>query len=182
MMPAHCFLLTLGAIKWPSEKCAYFQTPLFVPFLKLDFSSYTMPVATLNTGTAEMDQANLINNRTVKFVVSCCVVSKKVEVSTVLASVESIGLLAHACTCRCLCIILHNIVWTHLFMLHIYQPAYLMERNMEYIYISSTTPVSVNLASTGHLACCLSIHWHLCHQTPTPWKCIQLCIIAVHND
>ena len=36
-----------------------------------------------------MDQGHPINNRTVKFVVSCCIVSKQVEVSTILESVES---------------------------------------------------------------------------------------------
>jgi len=48
-----------------------------------------------------MDKADSINNWTVKFVVSRCVVSKQVEVSTTLASVESTGswLLVH-----CLCV------------------------------------------------------------------------------
>jgi len=40
-----------------------------------------------------MDQSD---NRTVKFVVSCCVVSKQVKVSTILASVESTGSWLHA--------------------------------------------------------------------------------------
>ena len=41
MTPAHCFLLALEAIKWPSEKhqysekCIYFETLLFMPSLKL---------------------------------------------------------------------------------------------------------------------------------------------------
>ena len=42
-----------------------------------------------------MDQSDSINNRMVK---SCCVVSKQVEVSTVLASVESTGSWLHADT------------------------------------------------------------------------------------
>ena len=37
-----------------------------------------------------MDQGDLIKNWTVKFVV-CCIVCKQVEVSTILASVESTG-------------------------------------------------------------------------------------------
>ena len=41
-----------------------------------------------------------INNRTVKFVFSCCaVVFKQVEVSTILVSVESIGPWLHAGSC-----------------------------------------------------------------------------------
>ena len=36
---------------------------------------------------------------TVKFVVSCCVVSKQVELSTILASVESTGSWLHAGSC-----------------------------------------------------------------------------------
>ena len=55
-------------------------------------------VAALNT-QGRMDQSDSINNRTVKFVVSCCVVSKQVEVSTILASVESTGSWLHAGTC-----------------------------------------------------------------------------------
>ena len=46
-----------------------------------------------------MDQSDSINNRTVKFVVSYCVVFKQVEVSTILASVESTGSWLHAGTC-----------------------------------------------------------------------------------
>ena len=46
-----------------------------------------------------MDQSNSINNRMVKFVVSYCVVFKHVEVSTILASVESTGSWLHADTC-----------------------------------------------------------------------------------
>ena len=46
-----------------------------------------------------MGQSNSINNRTVKFVVSYRVVSKQVEVSTILASVESTGSWLHAGTC-----------------------------------------------------------------------------------
>ena len=36
-----------------------------------------------------MDQVDPINNRTVKFVNSCCVVSKQVEISMILVSIES---------------------------------------------------------------------------------------------
>ena len=36
-----------------------------------------------------MDQGHPINNRTVKFVVSCCIVSKQVEVGTILESVQT---------------------------------------------------------------------------------------------
>ena len=62
-----------------------------------------------------MDQSDSINNRMVKFVVSCCVVFKQVEVSTILASVESTGSWLHADTCpmfvRCVGHeILHNII------------------------------------------------------------------------
>ena len=91
-----------------------------------------------------MDQSDSINNRTVKFVVSCCVVSQQVEVSTILVSVESTGPWLHAGTCpvfvRYVVLeILYDIVGTHLFILHIYQLAYFTERNMEYRYISRTT-------------------------------------------
>ena len=65
-----------------------------------------------------MDQGHLINSRMVKFVVSCCVVSKQVEVSTVLVSVESTGSWLHAGTClafvcQVVLEILHDIVHTH---------------------------------------------------------------------
>ena len=46
-----------------------------------------------------MGQGHRINNRTVKFVVSCCVVSEQLEVSTILVSVESTGTWLHAGTC-----------------------------------------------------------------------------------
>ena len=46
-----------------------------------------------------MSQSNLINNWTVKFVVSYCIVSKQVEVSTILILVESTGSWLHADTC-----------------------------------------------------------------------------------
>ena len=46
-----------------------------------------------------MDQSDSINNRTVKFVVSYRVVFKQVEVSTILASVESTGSWLHAGIC-----------------------------------------------------------------------------------
>ena len=48
-MPIHCLLLALEALKCLSEKpqslekCIYFQTLLFMPSLKLDFSIDTMP-------------------------------------------------------------------------------------------------------------------------------------------
>ena len=44
-------------------------------------------------------QGHRINNRTAKFVVSCCVVSEQLEVSTILVSVESTGTWLHAGTC-----------------------------------------------------------------------------------
>ena len=49
MTPAHCFLLALEAIKWPSEKhqysekCMYFQTLLLWSCFWRDFSIDTMP-------------------------------------------------------------------------------------------------------------------------------------------
>ena len=46
-----------------------------------------------------MDRSDLINNWTVKFVVSYCVVFKQVEVSTILSSVESTGSWLNAGTC-----------------------------------------------------------------------------------
>ena len=62
-----------------------------------------------------MDQGHPIDNQTVKFVVSCSVVSKQVEVSTILLSVESKGPWLHAGICRVfvcyvLLEILHNVV------------------------------------------------------------------------
>ena len=50
-------------------------------------------------GWLNMDQGHPINNQTVKFIISCCVVSKQVEVSTILVSVESTGSWLHAGTC-----------------------------------------------------------------------------------
>ena len=46
-----------------------------------------------------MSHSDSINNRTVKFVVFCCVVFKQVEVSTTLVSVKSTGSWLHAGTC-----------------------------------------------------------------------------------
>ena len=46
-----------------------------------------------------MGQTDSINNWMVKFVVSYCIVFKQVEVSTILASVESTGSWLHAGTC-----------------------------------------------------------------------------------
>ena len=71
-----------------------------------------------------MGQSDSINNRTVKFAVSCCVVSKQIEVFTALASVESTGSWLQPGTCpvfvrRVVHKILHDIVRTHLFILHI---------------------------------------------------------------
>ena len=122
MTPAHCFLLALEAIKWPSEKhpysekCIYFQTLLIVPSLKLllerfyhrynaprppQFAIYFRSGSCFEHSGAQlnMDQSESINNWTVKFVVSCCVVSKQVEVSTILVSVKSTGSWLHTGTC-----------------------------------------------------------------------------------
>ena len=58
-------------------------------------------VAALNTAGAKlnMGQSDSINNRTVKFVVSYCIVFKQVELSTILALVESTGSWLHDDTC-----------------------------------------------------------------------------------
>ena len=45
-----------------------------------------------------MSQSDSINSRIVKFDVSCCVVFKQVEVSTILVSVKSTGSSLHAGT------------------------------------------------------------------------------------
>ena len=82
--------------------CIFFGMPslhlfTFLMFFKSCFGSgscFEHSGAQLN-----MDQSDSINNRTVKFVVSCCVVFKQVEVSTILASVESTGSWLHAGTC-----------------------------------------------------------------------------------
>ena len=71
-----------------------------------------------------MDLSDSINNRTVKFVVSCCVVSKQVEVSTI---IESTGSWLHAGTCS-----VAQYPSNSPILLHINQPVYIMERNMEY--------------------------------------------------
>lgn len=59
-------------------------------------------VAVLSTqGHNNTDQTHLINNWNVKFVLSCFVAPKQVEVLIImLVSVESTGLWLHACTCR----------------------------------------------------------------------------------
>ena len=119
MTPACCLRLALEAIKWPSEihesskKRIYFQTWLFLPSLRVDFSINTMPqdlpdlqyifvaVAVLKTQRRQlnMSQSDSINNQTVKFVVGCCVVFKQVKDSTILVSVKSTGSWLHAGTC-----------------------------------------------------------------------------------
>ena len=79
----------------------------------------------------------------VKFVISCCVVSKQVQVSTILASVESTGSWLHAGTCpvfvHCVGLEIARYPSNSPILLNINQPAYFMERNMEYIYILRTT-------------------------------------------
>ena len=86
-----------------------------------------------------MDQSDLLNNWTVKFVISCCVVSKQVEVTIILASVESTGSWLHACMYLsgvCALSSSRDIARYRSnspILLHINQPAYFMERNMEYI-------------------------------------------------
>ena len=72
---------------------------------------YIVMVAALSTrahARLNMDQGHLINIRTVKFVFSCCVVSKQVEVN-ISVSVESAGPWLHAGTCP---------VFAHLDALH----------------------------------------------------------------
>ena len=122
MTPACCFLMVLEAIKWPSEthqsseKCIYFQTRLFVPSLMVGFSIDTMPqdlpnsqcifiaVAAFEHWGVQLNtnQFDSINNQMVKFVVSCCIVFKQVEVSTILVSVNSTG--SWLVLVRCLCL------------------------------------------------------------------------------
>ena len=46
-----------------------------------------------------ISQSDSVNNRTVKFVVACCVVFEQVEVSTILVSVKSTGSWLHVGTC-----------------------------------------------------------------------------------
>ena len=86
----------------------------------------------------------MFDNQMVKFVVSCCVVPKQVEGSTILISVESTGPWLHADTCPVfvhyvVLEILHDVIRTHLFILYINQLVYLTERNMECRYLSRTT-------------------------------------------
>ena len=161
MTLVHCFLLALEALKWPSEKhqssekCIYFQTLLFVPFMKLflerfqhqydaprppQFAIYFRSGGCFEHTGAQlnMDQFDLINNRMIKFVVSYRVVFKQVEVSTIISSVECTGSWLNAGTFPVFMQwifleILHNIIRTHLIILHINQPAYFMERNTVYI-------------------------------------------------
>ena len=98
--------------QWPSEKKINYRLSvsivrhrclclLWSSFWR-DFSIDTMPqdpsnsqsvVAALSTRgmRLNMDQGHLIDNWMVKFVVSCYVVSKQVEVSTILVPVESTG-------------------------------------------------------------------------------------------
>ena len=104
MTPAHCFLLALEAIKWPSENInlrrsvsvfrqasfgeilALMRCPKISLFYKifLSGSCFEHSGAQLNMG-----QSDSINNRTVKFVISYQVVFKQVEVFTILALVKS---------------------------------------------------------------------------------------------
>ena len=121
MTPAYCLLLALEALKWPSGNINLQRSVsifrhcclcLLWSCIWRDFSIDTMPqppqfIIHFRSGSCfehsraqlNMDQSDSINNRTVKFVVSCCVVSKPVEVTTILASVESIGSWLHAGTC-----------------------------------------------------------------------------------
>ena len=91
-----------------------------------------------------------------KFVFSCCVVSKQVAVSTILVSVESKGPWLHAGTCPVLVCyvlleILHNIVRTHL--LYINQLVYYTERDMEYRYIPSCAGIIFGTPGTARQSC-----------------------------
>ena len=65
-----------------------------------NWQNILVAVAALHSGAQlNMGQSDSINNRTVKFVLSYRVVSKPVEVSTILVSVESTGSWLHAGTC-----------------------------------------------------------------------------------
>ena len=88
-----------------------------------------------------MSQSDSINNWTVKFVISCCVVFKQIEVYTILVSVKSTGSWLHAGICpvfvRWVVLeILYNIVQTHLFILHMNQSAYTLWKETCNIFIS----------------------------------------------
>ena len=90
----------------------------------------------------------------VKFDVSYRVVFKQVEVSTILASVESTGSWLHAGTCPVfmgwiVLEILPNIVQTHLFILHINQPVYFMEINILYLENYSFARTVERTTTTG---------------------------------
>ena len=102
MTPAHCFLLALEALKWPSEKhqssekCIYFQTSLFVPYdapRPLKFAIYFCIGSCFEQSGAQLNMgpSDSINDQTVKVVVSYHIVFKQVKVCTTLASVESTG-------------------------------------------------------------------------------------------
>ena len=82
-MPARCFLMALKGIKWlsdknqSSDKCLYFQTPLSVASLIFFLASMWCPKIPLTCYqflSWQLGHTKVIWS-TLKFVVSCCVVS-----------------------------------------------------------------------------------------------------------
>ena len=82
-MPARCFLMALKGIKWlsdknqSSDKCLYFQTPLSVTSLIFFLSINVKPQDSSNLLSVlswQLGHTKVIRS-TLKFVVSCCVVS-----------------------------------------------------------------------------------------------------------
>ena len=112
-----------------------------------------------------MGQSDSINNRTLKFVVSYCIIFKQVEISTIIASVESTGSWLHADTylcpvfercrdiaryrsnspillhcVRCLSVveILHDIVRTQLFTAHKSTSVLYGKKHGKYLYLENS--------------------------------------------
>ena len=96
------------------DKCIYFHTDVCA-FSEAVFEEILASIRCPKTppirnqfqrlgARLNMDQGHPITNWMVKFVISCFVVSKQVEVSTILVSVESTGPWLLLLLVRCLCV------------------------------------------------------------------------------
>ena len=135
MMLAHCFLLVLEAIKWPSKKEKKINPRINVSIFRhhclwllwfIFFSINAMPQDSFQFSSWQLRHTS--------------VVSKQVKVGTILASVECTGSWLHANTCpvfvRWVVLeILHDIVQTHLFILRINQLVYFMKKKQHEMQI-----------------------------------------------
>ena len=119
-----------------------------------------------------MDQGYPINNRTVKLVVSCCVVSKQVEVSnisisTICRSLAKCQYLSGVCA-------LSNIVKLYL------QSMFLFIKCATWFMCSIKTWVQMILCNISRTTCpiILVVRWLLTYSTRYTWKVVEWAVLV----